>query len=267
MKTQKKILFFDIDGTLLTEAPSFVPESTKLALKKAREQGHLTFVNTGRTRYILPKEVQEIGFDGYVCGCGSQIYLHNELVHSSTIPHELCVETVKMAEKCQIAAIFEQSVGLLYNSNVQVSNPEAQRLVSALSARDIRQFDQEEAEHYTFDKFLVFFQPHSDVETFQNFCEKHFSHFAHDPHVWEITQKEYSKATGIEFLLKYFDLPMENSYAFGDSVNDLPMLKYAGNSIAMGNAMEEILPFCHYQTTDIREDGIYNAMKHFGLLG
>ena len=69
-------------------------------------------------------------------------------------------------------------------------------------------------------------------------------------------RKDTSKATGIQFLLDYFNLPLENSYAFGDSNNDLPMLKYAGNSIAMGNAMKEILPFCTYQTTDIEDNGI-----------
>ena len=43
----KKILFFDIDGTLLTPPPFSIPESTVKGLKKAQEQGHLTFINSG----------------------------------------------------------------------------------------------------------------------------------------------------------------------------------------------------------------------------
>ena len=43
----KKILFFDIDGTLLTPHPFKVPESTSRALTKAHENGHLLFINTG----------------------------------------------------------------------------------------------------------------------------------------------------------------------------------------------------------------------------
>lgn len=51
-----KLLFFDIDGTLITEGPGVMPESTKLALKKARDNGHLLFINTGRTRTSLPEK-------------------------------------------------------------------------------------------------------------------------------------------------------------------------------------------------------------------
>ena len=50
----KKILFFDIDGTLLTPHPFKVPESTSRALTKAHENGHLLFINTGRTKVMMP---------------------------------------------------------------------------------------------------------------------------------------------------------------------------------------------------------------------
>ena len=50
----KKILFFDIDGTLLTSHPFKVPESTSRALTKAHENGHLLFINTGRTKVMMP---------------------------------------------------------------------------------------------------------------------------------------------------------------------------------------------------------------------
>ena len=49
MNGTRKALFFDIDGTLLSEVTHTVPESAKLALKKAREKGHLVFINSGRT--------------------------------------------------------------------------------------------------------------------------------------------------------------------------------------------------------------------------
>ena len=125
----------------------------------------------------------------------------------------------------------------------------------------------QEKDTYTFDKFLIEVFPDSDFETFRNFSKDKYLLFQHRENIYEVTRKDTSKATGIQFLLDYFNLPLENSYAFGDSNNDLPMLKYAGNSIAMGNAMKEILPFCTYQTTDIEDNGIYNALKHFGLIG
>ena len=86
----KKILFFDIDGTLLTPHPFTVPESTKLALKKAHENGHLLFINTGRTKAMMPEEISELHFDGYVYGCGTHIYMDNKLLFFRTVPNLLC---------------------------------------------------------------------------------------------------------------------------------------------------------------------------------
>ncbi len=90
--------------------------------------------------------------------------------------------------------------------------------------------------------------------------------FDHGHDVWEVTLAKYTKATGIQFLLDHLDMSLEDSFAFGDSTNDLAMLKYAGTSIAMGNSMPEIFPFCTYRTTDITDNGIWNAMKHFQLI-
>lgn len=261
----KKILFFDIDGTLLTPPPFSIPESTVKGLKKAQEQGHLTFINSGRTRFLIPENIRALGFDGYVCGCGSQIYLHDELIFEQTIPHDVCEETVRCLRDCKIAALFERPIDLLTDGASPAQSALANDFVGRVPMKDLSVFDEKST--YTFDKFLIELFDDSDKEAFWKFSEDKYLLFQHRDNIYEVTRKDTSKATGIQFLLDYFHLPLENSYAFGDSNNDLPMLKYAGNSIAMGNAMKEILPFCTYQTTDITDDGIYNALKHFGLIG
>lgn len=90
MENNRKLLFFDIDKTLLTPYPWTVPDSAKQALKEARYNGHLLFINSGRTYTMIPEIIKEMGFDGYVCGCGSQIYMNEELLFSSSIPNPLC---------------------------------------------------------------------------------------------------------------------------------------------------------------------------------
>ena len=124
----------------------------------------------------------------------------------------------------------------------------------------------QEYENFTFDKFLVFPTAESDRQEFRKFADLHFTCFVHEDAAWELAQKNYSKATGIQFLTDHLGASIENTYAFGDSTNDLPMLKYAKTSIAMGNSDPLILPYCTYQTTPIEEDGIANALKHFHLI-
>ena len=58
----------------------------------------------------------------------------------------------------------------------------------------------------------------------------------------------------------------EEIIAFGDSDNDMDMLEFAEIGVAMGNAEVEVKAVADYVTTDIDEDGIWNACKHFELI-
>ena len=70
----KKVIFFDIDGTIVTEdEQALIPESTVRAIKKARENGNYTFINTGRTIFNVQDRIKNLGFDGFLCGCGTYI--------------------------------------------------------------------------------------------------------------------------------------------------------------------------------------------------
>ena len=69
----RKALFFDIDGTLLSEITHKVPESAAHALEKARKKGHLVFINSGRTFCLTREFLNLVETDGCLCGCGTYI--------------------------------------------------------------------------------------------------------------------------------------------------------------------------------------------------
>ena len=70
----------------------------------------------------------------------------------------------------------------------------------------------------------------------------------------------------MKFLLDYFGIPHERSYAFGDSTNDLPMLNYAAHSVAMGGSAQVVCDAVEFVTRSIYEDGLEYAMQYFGLI-
>ena len=70
----------------------------------------------------------------------------------------------------------------------------------------------------------------------------------------------------MQFLMDYLGIPIENTYAVGDSTNDLPMIDFAGTGIVMGGSPAEVTSHADYVTSPLLEDGIYNAMKHFKLI-
>ena len=65
---EKKIVFFDIDGTIIDNDTHKIPESTREAIGKMRRNGHIAVVNTGRTWVSIDQELKEMEFDGYICG-------------------------------------------------------------------------------------------------------------------------------------------------------------------------------------------------------
>ena len=66
-----KAIFFDIDGTLW-DREQRIPESVKKALERLKENSHLFFICSGRTRSFIPdRELMPLGFDGILAGCGT----------------------------------------------------------------------------------------------------------------------------------------------------------------------------------------------------
>lgn len=88
MEEVMSALFFDIDGTILSEITHEIPESALVALRKAQENGHKTFINTGRTICSIPPVIKRIPFDGFLCGCGTHLVYEKQVVFHHSIPYE-----------------------------------------------------------------------------------------------------------------------------------------------------------------------------------
>lgn len=263
----RKMLFFDIDGTLLPEGSDTIPDSTKEALALVQENGHLIFINTGRTAFNVDENIKTLNFDGFVCGCGTHITYHNEVLFTSTIPHEQCVHLVDLMRRCNIPGFYEETEHIYFDTDS--ASPSHEILDEVRKVFGAKGFDLPADIHdptFTFDKILAYIKPDSDVATFRAYSDDFLEYIDRGGHVAEITQKDCSKATGIRFLCDYLNIPLKDCFAIGDSNNDLSMLEYVPNSIAMGNSSADVLKCCSYVTDSVDADGVYNALKHFGLI-
>ena len=96
--------------------------------------------------------------------------------------------------------------------------------------------------------------------------ENDYDFVIHNDLVFEMVPKGFTKATAIEKVCQLFNIDIKNTYAFGDGENDLAMLEKAHVGIAMGNGSDRAKETADYVTEDLYHDGIYNALKKFGLI-
>lgn len=82
----------------------------------------------------------------------------------------------------------------------------------------------------------------------------------------DINVKGVDKASGIREFASYYDFDISHTIAFGDGGNDISMLREAGIGIAMGGAAESIRAVSDYVTDTVDNDGIRNALIHFGII-
>lgn len=263
---ERSMLFFDIDGTLITEDDRrYLPDSARKAICQARLHGHLVFINTGRVFINVEPSIREIGFDGFVCGCGTYIHYNDRPLFHNHLSKELCDKTALLARECNIYSLFE-SADKNGVDRTLLSHPELARLCRRFQklGREIREFVGDT--DFSFDKFTSWYDTDSQIERFKKEIQKDFDYIHRGDGFCEIVPKGFSKASGIDYLCEYFNIPLERCYAFGDSTNDLPMLLHVPNSIGMASGMKEVLDVVSYVTDSVEENGIYRAMKHFALI-
>lgn len=260
----RKIMFFDIDGTLMEDSSShFMPESTVSALRRAREAGHLLYVNTGRPLCNVDADVRSLGFDGYLCGCGTYIECDGRELLYHTNPPALCRETVGLIRRTGCSPLFERRDAFFFDTQAR-QLPMITGLRQTFRMQEKNIWRSTEDPDFGFDKFVIAYDARSDLEAFRAGIRDSFAFIDRGEGFAEMVPLGYSKKTGMDFVLQYYGMDRRSAYAIGDSLNDLPMFEGAGTSIAMGNG-DKLIPYADYVTEDLWHDGVSNAMAHFGF--
>ncbi len=261
--TGKKAVFFDIDGTLMG-FDSRIPESAKRAIRLLRENGHLAFLCSGRCRsYIQDPTLLSLGFDGIISGCGTMIEYGGETVFYRKLPTSLVEHTLLTIRRYGFRPILEGKDHLYMDEEDFTGDVYGQKLKRELGDR-LRSISGEWG-RWEVSK-LACATEDADCEGCFAELGDVYDFLVHNAAVLEMVPKGFDKGTGIRRVCELLNLPMKDTIAVGDSVNDLGMLKTAGTAVVMGNGQEEAKKEADYVTSGLYEDGIWNACEHFGLV-
>ena len=258
-----KIIFFDIDGTLHYSGIG-IPESTTRALKQLIENGHKIVMCTGRSKGMMPEEYFKMGFHGMILGAGTYVEYEGHTIHRELMSKEDVQTVIDWGKKEKIGIILEGEIHGYYDPENQeeyyISMKEKTEVGCEVTLYPL-------SEAIDIPKWTYHHMELSKKSEIEEILGHRYKGIYHEPlNSVEFIPNGVNKAEGIIKILEYTGISRENTYAFGDSANDIDMIKYVKYGVAMGNAVKELLEVAPYQTARVDEDGIEKGLKKFGLI-
>ncbi len=260
---KRKALFFDIDGTIWN-MKNEIPESTVRAIRGLRKNGHLAFLCSGRSRaFIQEPKLFDIGFDGVVSGCGTMIEYGGQTVFYKELAVELVEHTLHTVRKYGMRPILEGWEYLYMDDEEFAADNYGKKLKAEVGDRLLTIAG--EWGRWEVSKLSCAAED-SDREKCLSELEAYYDFMIHDVPVVEFVPKGFHKGTGIAKVCEMLKMDISDTFAFGDSANDIGMIQDAGIGVAMGNGSDAVKSAADYVTTPMMEDGIWNACRHFKLI-
>ena len=259
------VIFFDIDGTIVDEASQIIPASTVEAISALRQAGHTPIINTGRPYSHLDPRVRAMPFAGWVCSGGMEVYVNGTWLQKLHMTREMSLQVIHAVRECRMQVIFEVEGGFLLDGELS-SCPRVVHETAQMVKKGFSVWQTNEVSDPVIIKFVTFDGPDSRRAEFVARMETHFLCIDRGNGMMEFVQKGCSKAAGMERMLQHLGAAKEDTFAIGDSTNDVTMFRIAGHAICMGNGMEEAKHEAEYVTDTVLNDGIAKALRHYGLI-
>ena len=253
------IVYFDIDGTLAIRKD--VPESAAAAIRQLRDNGDLVFICTGRNPSYAQKNFAEYA-DGFICCNGRLAVMGDRILYDHPLTQEQVSDIIAKLDPVGAGYVFLETGAGYYGG------PEEgfEALASVQDPGFVRKgIDPEHLNAYSFDVwFKNLDMRHAIEDALAGMCLLN----PHGPHPSaDMTVLGIDKGTALLAVAEKLGVSGEDTYAFGDGVNDICMIEAAGHGIAMGNGVDALKEKAEFITTDILKDGVLNGLLHFGLIG
>ena len=257
MKT--KLIFFDIDGTLLPFGINELPKSTVRSLRKLREKGIKIFVATGKSlSQLLATKIADIQFDGYLTLNGQLCYDENlKLFFGNPIDQREMevLEKTFVAKTIPFTLIGEFSRYINYVNDTVIFRQEE----TNSTIPDIGEYRGEKIYQitaYVNEKQRQLLQRVLDMCAVTSWA----------PDAVDIIAKGGGKLNALKRIMELYNVTKDEVMAFGDGENDFDMIKNVGIGIAMGNSVETLKEIANYITADVNDNGIEKALKYYNLI-
>lgn len=283
MTSPQRIVFIDVDGTIL-EHGSVIAPSTVSAIRRARSNGHLVYLCTGRSAGDIHPSVREIGFDGEITNGGALATRGGEVLASHPMPRADVDRLVGFFEGRGIHYFLQTDDAVYASPGVGAMTEEYFRVHRAQHEADLR----ESGADVEITDPVIHYRPLAEADL-DGVAKAVFVSTASDSldvaqaelgdrfHVipgsiplpggsnGEIGLIGVNKGSAIVEVLAALGLDAADAVGIGDSWNDVEMFETVGTAIAMGAADPALQALADRVTTGVLDDGVHNALVELGL--
>lgn len=268
------IIALDLDGTL-TNSEKIITPRTFDALMKAQREGVRLVLASGRPTFgiaALANQLQLADYGGYVLSYnGGRIidWCEKTVIFSQVVDQKLVPILYDFAKKAQLPIVTYLPEAILASKNEGEYLAEEARIngMPVVVAQNFVEEAMQIAGGST--KFLIPGEPELLIQLESEMkaaLSEQMEVFRSAPFFLELPPKGIDKAQSLQRLLTHLGLERESLMAFGDGFNDLSMIQFAGQGVAMANAVEEVKSIADFVTTSNEEDGIAHALEQLLFL-
>lgn len=250
----RKIMFFDIDGTLLPFTHDTLTEKTKNALIELQKNGVILGIATGRRRDSVERIFKDIPLDFIVSSNGRDVMIEGKTQYTNPIPKDVIERMITFD--------LEENVGLNVSSRTSIATYQPITEKGRHYLESLHEKLPEVNKKFFFEEEILQSMIYCD-EVMEEKFRHTFPELAlvrHKNDGIDVLAAGPMKEKGLEIVLEHYNLSQNDALAFGDGLNDYGMFEYV-DGVALDVAHPELVKISKTQIGKVEEDGAAQFLK------
>ena len=260
----KKLFLCDIDGTIIDGSRKMneVSDKTKYAIKQLAKDNYV-LIASGRCKGLLDNQIKNLGTNGFILCNGAYAEVDGKKIFSQSFDQNSIDKIVELSLKNNGFYILESLNGMYVN------DVKAEQFIKFLQGwgQALVGFKNKSAIENDFHIAMIGFSSEEDCIN----CEKDLKEYVdlarhHNFMSYDVNIKGINKGLAAKKVIEYLNIDYENTYCFGDGINDLEMLLSVRHPVIMANCDDSLKKYDFERTDDVIEDGFYNYLLSNDLI-
>ena len=257
-----KLIASDIDGTLLEEGTDGINPEIFTVIRELKKKGIVFAAASGREYASLRRLFQPVKDDIYfIADNGASVMYSGEEIYATLMDRGLLEEVVKKVRTLPgCYSVISTRKGECY---LEQESEELDDFLINGYHYDVHHVDDVLKAPIEIIKCAVY-KKHGIQELAPEFLEKYKNRLnvAIAGDIWlDFMNLESDKGNALKKLQEKLHILPEETMAFGDNMNDIGMLRAAGESYAVENAAQAVKETARYTAGKHTEDGVLNVLR------